>query len=71
MNVFEAMYPFLPLCSLTTNIKHSIRVRTQVENRFDDTSGFETRAEYILVIWNIIPSEKAVKVLEVASRQFN
>jgi hypothetical protein len=71
INIFEAMYPFLPLGSLSTNIKHPARVGTEVENGFDDASGFETRIEDILVSWNIILGEKAVDVLEVASRQFS
>jgi hypothetical protein len=66
LNILEAMYPFFALRSLSTNVKHSIRVGTQVENRFNDTSCFETRTEDILVSWNIILGEKAVKVLEVA-----
>jgi hypothetical protein len=65
------MYPFLPLRSLSANVKHSTGVVAHVEIRFDDASGFETRAEDILVSWNIILGEKTVKVFKVASQQFN
>jgi len=65
------MYPLFSLRSLPTNIKHSVRVGTKVENRFNDASGFETRTEDILVSWNVIFGEETVKVFKVAAQQFN
>jgi len=65
------MYPFLPLRSLSTNVKHSTGVVAHVEIRFDDASGFQTRTEDILVSWNVIFGEETVKVFKVAAQQFN
>jgi hypothetical protein len=65
------MDPLLPLRSLSTNVEHSTSVGTHVENGFDDARGFEPGTEDVLVIGNVILSEKAVDVLEVAVRRFS
>lgn len=37
IDIFEAVYPFLPLGSLAADIKHPIGQLAKVENRFCDT----------------------------------
>ena len=67
-DVFKAVYPLLPLGTLATNVKHAVGEVADDEGGFGDARGFDTRAEDVLVVGNIVRRSDAVGRVEVASQ---
>lgn len=68
-HVFEAVNPFLPFGSLTTNIKHPVSQIADDERGFRDTGGLDTRAENILVGGEIVGLGDALNSIEVTKQR--
>jgi hypothetical protein len=66
-DILEAVYPLLTFRSLTADIEHAVCEVTDDEGGLGDTSRLYTRAEDILIIWNVVGRRDAVNGVEVAA----
>jgi len=53
-NILEAMDPLLTLRTLTTDVEHAVGQIADDESRLSNTSGLDTRAQNILIVWNVV-----------------
>ena len=67
VDVLEAVDPLLTLRTLASNVEHAVCEIAQVEDRLGDTRCAQTRAQHILVCWNVVAREEAVYILEEAA----
>jgi hypothetical protein len=65
-HILEAMYPFLPLRSLSSNVKHAVGEILDDEGGFCNASGLDTRSEHILVVGYVVMSSDSLDRIEVA-----
>lgn len=67
-DILEAVDPLLSLRSLSSHIKHTVGEVANDEGGLGDTSGLDTRAEDILIVWHVVGLCDAVDVVKVAAR---
>lgn len=65
---FEAVNPFLPLRTLTADIKHVIIQLAEFEQGLRDSGSTKSGPQYILITWKVIFCEEAINIGVVARR---
>ena len=53
-DILKAVYPLLPLRSLTSDIEHAVCKLADDESSLSDASGLHSRSEYVLVVGEVI-----------------
>lgn len=66
-DIFEAVNPFLPLRTLTTNVEHPVGQVANDEGSFRDTGSLDTRTEDILVSGEVVGLSNAFNGIKVAT----
>ena len=64
VDVLKAMYPFLSLRSLSTNIEHAVLQGAEIKVRLGNTGGTEACAQHILVSRNEFLVKETIEVNE-------
>lgn len=67
VHAFEAMYPLLPLRSLTANVEHVVLELTKLEQRLRDASCSESGSEDVLIIGQVVFRKQAIYTVVVAA----
>lgn len=68
-NVVKTMDPFLPLASLTTDVKYAVSELSHSETGLDNASGFNSGAQNILIGGDVTLCRHALQRVEEAARQ--
>lgn len=67
VDAFEAMHPFLPLRSLTTDVKHVVPQLPELEQCLGDARGTQPRSEHVLIVGQIVLGKQAVYTVVIAT----
>lgn len=65
-HILEAMYPFLSLRSLSSDVEHAVGEILNYEGGFGNASSLDTRPEHILVVGYVVMSCDPVDRIEIA-----
>lgn len=65
-DVLEAVDPLLTLRTLTADVEHAVGKVTNDERSFGNTSGLDTRAKDILIVWQVVRLSDAANGIEIA-----
>lgn len=68
-DILEAVDPLLSLGTLSTNVEHAVGELFDDEGGLGDTGGLDTRAEDILVVWQVVGLGDARDGVEVAKKE--